>query len=280
MVLAQGNVGINAPAPNVTLAIGDNNSGLQQNAENVLSIVTNNLNRITILENGNVGINNFTPTKRLDVDANNQFIKIRNLKPVTSNQPYFLIYNKTNGEVSKTEIIIKAGQILRAPLVSNNYNENSNNFAEFNTNGSAIPAPSGLAAFPNYINTISEDLATFPVTVSSNTINNIPPGTYKITLKLCGGFTSNFPNDNQGVSVGMTVSTDNIIFNDYSYSEGIISNYSNTPNTDKTGYYTDIIKLTAPNNFLKFKLNVNINKFEMEFPFNNAYRNILTLERL
>lgn len=271
------NVGINTSNPQQDLSIGDNNSGLEQNSENVLSIVTGATNRIKMTKTGNVGINNETPVKKLDIDAINDFIKFRNLKEITTPNPYFLVYDKTNGDVSKVDLFIKAGQVLRVPLVTKNLPAGNYN-VEFNTNGASIPAPDNLSSFPNYINTITEDNTTFPVSVSAYQINNIPAGTYKIILKFCGGFLNG--NDNQRVNAGLLVSSDGTTWNDYSYSEGIISNWSNTANTDKTGYYTDVVKFTAPNNFIKFKLDVILNEFQMENAWNNIYRNVLIIERL
>lgn len=276
-IISQAQVGINTSNPQVTLSIGDDNSGLERNQEDVLSLVTANANRLKISQNGNVGINNETPAKILDINANNDFIRLNNLKTLTSSDPYYLVYNKTNGDVYKMPIQPKAGQILRVPLVANNYTANSASSIQFNTGGTNIPAPSGLTAFPNYINTISDDFVSYPVTIATNEINNVPPGTYKIILKLCGGFLNG--NDNQRVDIGMTTSTGGG-FVDYSFSEGIISNWSNTDATDKTGYFTDVIKFTAPNNSIKFKIDVKDSPFNMEFSYSEIHRNILILERL
>ncbi|WP_379969587.1 hypothetical protein [Epilithonimonas sp. UC225_85] len=275
--LAHAQIGINTSNPQVTLSIGDDNSGLERNQEDELSIVTANTNRLKILQNGNIGINKEAPAKILDINANNDFIKLNNLKTLTSSDPYYLVYDKANGDIYKTTIQPKAGQILRVPIVANNYVANSASSIQFNTGGSSIPAPSGLAAFPNYVNTISDDFISYPITIATNEINNIPPGTYKIILKLCGGFLTG--NDTQRVDVGMTTSTGGA-FVDYSYSEGIISNWSNTDATDKTGYYTDVIKFTAPSNSIRFKIDVKDSPFNMEFSYSDIHRNVLILERL
>ena len=58
-----GNVGINTTNPLIDLAIGDSNTGLEQIQDNELAIVTKNINRIKILQNGKVGINQNTPAE-------------------------------------------------------------------------------------------------------------------------------------------------------------------------------------------------------------------------
>ena len=186
-----------------------------------------------------------------------------------------MVYDKTSGDITKKSIKIKAGQVLRIPIVNKNYAVGNNYLLEYNT---AASNPNGLSSFPNYINTITEDNITFPVSISTNQINNIPPGTYKIILRIAGGFTAG--NDNQKVDAGIEVSTDGTNWVDYSFSEGIVSGFSNDDSVDKTGYFSDIIKFSASNNHIRFKINVMNNSFNLENAWDNVYRNVLILERL
>lgn len=270
-----GNVGINTSNPLINLSIGDSDTGIKQIQDNELAIVTNNINRIKILQNGKVGINQDTPSKMLDINANNDFIKIANLNEISTNNFDFLVYDKITGDITKKNIRIKAGQVLRVPIVNKDYAVGNNYLLEYNA---AASNPTGLSSFPNYINTITEDNITFPVNISTNQINNIPPGTYKIILRIAGGFTAG--NNNQKVDAGIEVSTDGINWVDYSFSEGIVSGFSIDDTVDKTGYFSDIIKLTASDNYIRFKINVMNNSFNLESALDNVYRNVLILERL
>ncbi|WP_222931254.1 hypothetical protein, partial [Xanthovirga aplysinae] len=62
-----GNVGIGTTNPSIDLAIGDSNTGLQQQGDNKLAIYTNNTERIRVDNGGNVGIGKTAPTEKLDV---------------------------------------------------------------------------------------------------------------------------------------------------------------------------------------------------------------------
>ncbi|MCU7613226.1 hypothetical protein N0B16_02155 [Chryseobacterium sp. GMJ5] len=272
-----GNVGISTSTPKQNLSLGDDDSGLQENAENVLSIVTSGQNRIKIMDNGFIGINNENPTRILDLNTENDFLKLQNPKDYTAATQDFLVYNPATGEINKTTIKNYAGQVLRVPLVSNNYPvSGSDYFVSFNTAGNAIPSPVGLGTFPNYTNTISDDFTTFPVTVNSGNITGFLPGTYKITLRFAGTFLNG--SDNQRIDMGMEYSTNGTTWVDYSYNEGIISNWSNS--ATKTGYYRDVIKFTGAVNFIRFKFKVYDNQFNMDGAPSNLYRNVLIIERL
>lgn len=62
-----GNVGIGTTAPAIDLAIGDTDTGLQQQGDGKLGIFTNNAERIRIQDNGNVGIGTTNPGAKLSV---------------------------------------------------------------------------------------------------------------------------------------------------------------------------------------------------------------------
>ncbi|WP_197429306.1 beta strand repeat-containing protein [Winogradskyella endarachnes] len=66
------NVGIGTANPNIDLAIGDTDTGLQQQGDGNLAIYTNNNERVRINNSGNVGIATTTPTERLHVNGNSR----------------------------------------------------------------------------------------------------------------------------------------------------------------------------------------------------------------
>ncbi|MBU2920577.1 hypothetical protein KO504_04425 [Winogradskyella psychrotolerans] len=66
------NVGIGTTSPNIDLAIGDTDTGLQQQGDGNLSIYSNNNERIRINSNGNVGVGTITPTERFHVNGNSR----------------------------------------------------------------------------------------------------------------------------------------------------------------------------------------------------------------
>ncbi|WP_418637501.1 beta strand repeat-containing protein, partial [Winogradskyella sp.] len=66
------NVGIGTTYPNIDLAIGDTDTGLQQQGDGNLAIYTNNNERIRINSSGNVGVGTTTPTERFHVNGNSR----------------------------------------------------------------------------------------------------------------------------------------------------------------------------------------------------------------
>jgi len=67
-------------SPTISLAIGDNDTGLNWISDGNLAIYTNNAERVRIDSSGNVGIGTTSPTQKLDVNGN---IRIRSLNCTT-----------------------------------------------------------------------------------------------------------------------------------------------------------------------------------------------------
>lgn len=93
-----GNVGIRATAPKIHLAIGDNNTGLQQQGDGKLAIITNGGEQIRVVEDGSVGIGTSYPQAKLHL-ANGE-IRISDstdyVRIGMSNKKEFYIYK--NGD--------------------------------------------------------------------------------------------------------------------------------------------------------------------------------------
>ena len=65
-----GNVGIGTTGPKIHLAIGDNDTGLQQQGDGELAIYTDNFERVRVDNKGNVGIGTDNPQAKLHVGGN------------------------------------------------------------------------------------------------------------------------------------------------------------------------------------------------------------------
>jgi len=69
-ILKNGNVGIGTNNPTIQLAIGDSDTGFQQQSDNELAVYTNNSERVRFDNSGNVGIGTNDPNATLHVASN------------------------------------------------------------------------------------------------------------------------------------------------------------------------------------------------------------------
>ncbi|WP_379969585.1 hypothetical protein [Epilithonimonas sp. UC225_85] len=286
IISAKSQVGIykesnnNFAQPKITLAIGDDDTGIQWNSTNNISLTTNNTPKITIDANANVGINQTNPNYKLDVDAANDVLRITSLKEQpTTTFTQFLAMDKTTGEVGVKTNPSSLGQFLRLPIVDKIYNAGSTTALDFSAVSDTAPNNS-----ENYINTITG------ITVDdvANTIT-LPEGVYSINLKVVGIFKG--LNDNNQVNVRFTING-----NLYDYQPGIIYGYAGE-NADgfgngeandsrKTGYFQEALIVPSSGATISFALDAVNNNFHLYQSFipsgstGNSSRTVLTINRL
>jgi hypothetical protein len=181
--------------PKITLALGDDDTGIQWNSANNISIMTNNTPKITVNSVAQVGINKNIPAYILDVDAkdaigNDDVIKFQNLKaqPATT-FTQFVVQDRTTNEVGGKVNPSSLGQFIRLPFVDTTYNAGSTSDLNLTTVNDI--APNGA---DNVINSIVGS----SVDDGNNTVT-LEQGVYSINLKVVGIFKG--LNDNNMVSV-------------------------------------------------------------------------------
>jgi hypothetical protein len=76
IIKSDGKVGIGTTTPKIHLAIGDDDTGLQQQGDGKLAIYTNSSERVRIDENGNVGIGIAQPSHRLHIAGKNSTLRL------------------------------------------------------------------------------------------------------------------------------------------------------------------------------------------------------------
>lgn len=72
-IFYEGNVGIGTINPNIDLAIGDTDTGFQQQGDGQLAVYTNNVERARFNQFGNFGIGTSSPSQKLHVSGNGYF---------------------------------------------------------------------------------------------------------------------------------------------------------------------------------------------------------------
>ncbi|MCU7613227.1 hypothetical protein N0B16_02160 [Chryseobacterium sp. GMJ5] len=268
--------------PKITLAITDDDTGIQRNSTDNISFFTGNLPRITLDNSGNVGFNQNTPLYPLDINANNNSLKFQNLKSLSaSDLTNFLVINASTSEIGVRANPSSLGQFIRLPFVDKIYNTTITDLDFTAVNDTA---PNGAN---NVINTISGSA----VNDGSNTIF-LPEGVYSLNLKLVGIFKG--LNDNNTASVHFLVNN-----NLYAYQPGIVSGYggegadgfSGQPNPEdtdarKTADFQEVLSVPAAGATINFKLEVNNSNFHLYKSFiplgssGNSSRTVLTINRL
>lgn len=290
------NIGIGNTDPNITIAIKDNSTGLQYHSENKISIVTNAVNRITV-DDTNVGINNLSPSKILDIDANNNYLRVSNLAQ-NSNLSNTLInpimQNSSNAEVGYLDdinvyiesqtmrMVIREDQNIWGRSSLNKEHPVRLKYNPENT----TPNVNG---FQNYFNDVSGSSILFNQNapsgngVPARTTDQIklPAGVYRITLRITSSFLAH--DNNNSIDIKLAVNN-----NEYSFANGV--NYGEG-NTHKTGFFTETVNLNTESviDFLYVKQTGSDNQTSGSYnsdsnlyinAADNIMRSILMIERL
>lgn len=284
-------VGIGTTSPNLTLSIKNSNTGIQHVATNKLSVVANNLNAITV-DLANVGINNVNPTKILDVDANNNFLRISNLTEtpnVANTLPYPIMQNPDNGETGfLDDVNVYFGSQAMRFVVNEDQNVwgNSYNYNEIPVRFKYNPQSTtpNVNGYLNFYNDIPGSSFLYSQVLSAGngtparTTDQIqlPKGIYRITVKLTSKFTGHDKNN----SIDIKLSVNN---GEYSFANGV--NYGDG-NEGKTGYFCETVNLNATSkvDFLYVKQTgpntANSVSTLITNPADNVMRSIIIIERL
>lgn len=185
-----GNTGTTASTSAIGVAANNNYMGTDDNVALVLA--TNSLERMRITQDGKIGIGINNPSKKLEIDAGNDLLKISNLStvPLTTTSE-FLVLNPTTGEIGRSEAKNTAGQIMRFGLNSGAFDttERPMRFNSHNAAGEMGNSPNGNANFINTINGATfheaQVMAAGTGTVARTTDRVfLLAGTYRVTLKI------------------------------------------------------------------------------------------------
>lgn len=227
---------------------------------------------ITIKDNGFVGVNNDNPTKKLDINANNDNIRIRNLKINDQMLPTSSLVIDNAGNVTKSQVENFKGQIMRIPISDASNIDVLQTAIRLAEDSPSSVSPSGHTNFINTIigSSIKRDTALVSasgVPARTSDIIKLPKGIYRITVRLVGDFRNvSLANSSAFIKVaagryGPTAATRT------NAAEVSLQNYnSNTGGLSNTGFtYTDILNLNYDRNFVDFLIettssnNANIN---------------------
>ena len=233
-----------AELPIIDLAIGDNNTGIEEHTGTTtgsyLSLISDNKKLTTINPEGKVGVNNPEPTKNLSIDAKNTPIEIKNLaSPASANS--FIVVDNNNGDVGYRVNPASIAQFLRVGLSEKNTYPTGEQTLEIAPQGSIDNAPNGAK---NEFNLITGSTVNY----STHTIK-LPKGVYSISVKLVGYYEdSNNTNNNNNLDLIMYV--DNQKYT--TVKGGIAQNYVQAR---KTAELKEIIEIKNTAD-LKFGINV------------------------
>jgi len=265
----QAQVGFNTLNPQVTLALGQDNLGINRIGTNHLALVTNGVERMSIPDTGFIGINQTIPLYPLDVNFANTFLKINNLGSIEhSNFRYLAI--DSNGLVGKRSSIFAFGQVMRAGAVNKTYNAGSEYDLElfYDVNNLA----------PNNSENCFNDIPNATINTTNHTIS-LGKGTYSINLKLIGVFSNN-SNDNRA-NVKLLVNG-----NEHSSLSSIL--YGSGDNSvRKMGNFSEVLVVPTDQTFtIKFRIRPDQNNLEVFRHFvpsggsNYSMRTLVTISRI
>lgn len=234
---------------------------------------------LTILNNGRVGIGVSTPTKVLDINANNDALKVSNLPNLPASTASNALVIDASGNVYKNNVESVAGQIIRVGLNAQTLNTTTEVPIRFNT--SIVPgmgnAPNGA---PNFINTIVGSSIITASTVGAGigtparTTDRIqlPVGIYKITARLV----VNYSGLGNGGTFFLKCTVNN---NEYS-----LINFSHSGNNTTNLNFEDYINITGSSQYVDFTGAADFNNMTISSSASpgtgNSYRSLILIERL
>lgn len=252
--------------------------GTKDNADFVLG--TQNLERLRITASGNIGIGKINPTKRLEVNANSDYLKFENLATKTiSAKTYYMVRDNSNSEVGLSEVENVAGQILRIGLNTAAY-DNTERAIRFKDNNDATEMGAS-----NFINTITGSSFTEGGNLATDKdLINLPAGTYKITMKV------SYANGSSGL-LSLTT-TNNLMFRLYVNGVEYSRQYSTFNASGLLGLgiagdavkndcvFSDFVTLTGTTPLYFSTITEGNIPYNINGKVSSSYRSIILVERL
>ncbi|MFP3598637.1 hypothetical protein [Chryseobacterium sp. SIMBA_029] len=236
--------------------------------------------------NHRVGIGTAAPQKQLHIvnaTAGSPDMRFENLPNLPANTSSTGLVIDTNGDVYRNNTTSVEGQILRIGLNGTTYTTLAGQAAlRFNTNDDATEMGNAPNAAPNFINTIVGATISDGVSPGAGTNGsfarttdqiNLPPGVYKVQVRLVGSFTSASANNNIFIKA---------IVNNNEYS---IINGSNNSSQASVYYFDDYINITgATSQTLDFSIQPGNSSFTVSSSASpgtgNSYRSLILIQRL
>ena len=233
--------------------------------------------------NHRVGIGTAAPQRPLDVNANTGPVRFENLATLAAGTSASGLVIDTNGDIYKNNSVSVEGQILRIGINGTTYTTLAGQAAlRFNTNDDATEMGNAPNAAPNFINTIVGATISEGVSPGAGTNGsfvrttdqiNLPPGVYKVQVRLVGSFALASSNNNIFIKA---------IVNNNEYS---IINGSNNSNQASVYYFDDYINITgATSQTLDFSIQPGNSNFAVSSSASpgtgNSYRSLILIQRL
>jgi len=234
---------------------------------------------LTVLNNGHVGIGISAPTKVLDINANNDALKVTNLPNLPASTASNALVIDASGNIYKNNVESVSGQIIRVGLNTQTLSTTFEVPIRFNTSISPGMgnAPNGA---PNFINTIvgssiiTASAVTAGIGTPSRTTDRIqlPVGVYKITARLV----VNYSGLGNGGTFFLKCTVNN---NEYS-----LINFSHNGNNTTNLNFEDYINITGSAQFVDFTGAADFNAMTISSSASpgtgNSYRSLILIERL